>query len=184
MNYKHAFLKDHRFLGSITHNTARYLADQYKGKVASVYIMGLAIPKIGNYTIVKNGRWDSYFEVSGKTDVGFNLTGSPFGSAEFDVIPPDSVQSFKYQDQFTGLIFYKPVQEHYLRIGWQGFATGDFISELRRRVEIYNEAKELGMTKDNIEVILYKNNIEETIPYENLKNLRKEINKWKNGTKM
>jgi hypothetical protein len=79
MNYKHAFLKDHRFEGSITHNTGRYLANQYKGKVASVYIMGLAIPKLGSYTIVKNGRWDYYFEVSNKTNVGFNLASSPFG---------------------------------------------------------------------------------------------------------
>lgn len=181
MNYKHAFLKDHKFLGETTHNTGRYLSDKFKGKVASVYIMGLAIPEKGAYTLVKNGKWDYYFETSKKTDVGFNLVGSPFGSAEFDVIPPDSALPFKYEDMFTGLIFYKPVQVHQLRIGWEGFASGGFIPELRRRMHIFNEAEEIGMTKEDVENKLLENNIEKTTKYKNLEKLRKEIDQWQNG---
>ena len=178
MNYKHAFLKDHRFLGEITHNTGRYLSDEYPGKVASVYIMGLAIPKERNYTLVKNGKWDYYFEKSKKTDVGFNLSSSPFGSEEFDAIPPDSIQNFRYKDIFTGLIFYKPVQEHKLRTGWNGFATNEFIPELRRRITIFNNAKDLGMTDEDIENKLLENNIEKEVQYNNIIKLRKEIDKW------
>lgn len=178
MNYKHAFLKDHSFLGTMTNNTGRYLTDRYKDKVASVYIMGLAIPKSGSYTIVKNGKWDHYFEVSNHTDVGFNLANSPFGLEVFDVIPPDSVNHLKYQDMFTGLIFYKPVHEHVLKIGWKDFATEEFIPELRRRIMLFSDAMELNMTNEEIEESLLENNIEKTTRYSNLEALRKEIDRW------
>lgn len=181
MNYKHAFLKDHRFSGDTLHNTGRYLSDKYNGKVASVYIMGLAIPKYGSYSLVKNGKWDSYFERSKKTDVGFNLTNSPFGAADFDVIPADSTMRYTYNDFFTGLVFYRPVQEHKLITGWQDFATGTFVSELRRRIHIYNEAKEMGLTKEDMEDHLFSINTEKSGQYNNIKTLRKEIEQWQNG---
>jgi hypothetical protein len=107
LNYKHAFLKDHRFLGNTLHNTGTYLSAQYKDKLASVYIMGLAIPEYGKYTVVKNGKWDYSFETANKLDIGFNLKNSPFGSEEFDVIPPDSLAHYKYEEMFTGIIFYR-----------------------------------------------------------------------------
>lgn len=181
LNYKHAFLKDHRFEGSITHNTARYLADHYKNRVASVYIMGLAIPEIGNYTVVKNGLWDYYFEESNKIDVGFDLKNSPFGLSDFDVIPPDALQQLTYQDMFTGLIFYKSLKNHELITGWRDFATSDFLPELRRRVNIFNEAMELEMTKEDIEESLLDNNIERTFQYSNIKKISEKIDQWKNG---
>ncbi len=179
MNYKHAFLKDHVFLGSITHNTGRYLSEQYKGKVASVYIMGLAIPRPGGLSVVKSGKWDHYFEVSEKTDVGFNLKDSPFGPEDFDVIPPDSITRHSYSDMFTGLIFYRPLEDHKLMTGWKGFVSDEFIPELRRRINIYNEAMELGMTKEEMETILYENNTEKTAQYDNILKLRTEIDQWK-----
>lgn len=181
MNYKHAFLKDHRFFGEITHNTGRYLSDQYKGKVASVYIMGLAIPQKGSYSLVKNGEWDYYFESSKKTDIGFNFANSPFGSEEFDVIPPDSILQFKYEDMFTGLIFHRSVQEHKLRTGWDGFASSDFLPELSRRVKVFVEGTGMKMTEEEIEKILFENNTEKTFQYKNIESLRKKIDQWKNG---
>jgi hypothetical protein len=179
MNYKHAFLKDHIFSGNITHNTGRYLSDKYKGKVASVYIMGLAIPKAGGLSVVKSGKWDHYFEVAEMTDVGFNLKDSPFGSEDFDVIPPDSVTRYLYKDMFTGLLFYRPIQEHKLITGWRGFVSDEFIPELRRRTNIFNEAMELGMSKEEIEAILLENNTEKTAHYNNIAKLRMEVDQWK-----
>jgi len=181
MNYKHAFLKDHRFEGSITHNTARYLADHYKNRVASVYIMGLAIPENGNYTVVKNGLWDYYFEESNKLDVGFDLENSPFGQADLDVIPPDSMQQLTYQDMFTGLVFYKSLKDHELITGWRDFATSDFLPELKRRINIFNEAMELGMTKEDIERSQFENNIEKTSRYDNIETIKVKIDKWENA---
>ncbi len=181
MNYKHAFLKDFWLEGSITQSTGRYLANQFNGKVASVYIMGLAIPESGNYTLVRNGQWDYYFETLNKTDVGFILADSPFGFTEFDAIPSDSANNLKYKDMFTGLIYYKSVQEHYLRIGWHGYVSDEFLLELKRRIEIFNTAKELGLTKEKIDEVLYKNNTEHSQHYSNIKELRMLIDQWKKG---
>ncbi len=182
MNYKHAFLKDHRFLGEITHNTGRYLSDHYKGKVASVYLMGLAIPKIGSYTVVKKGKWDYYFEESSKTNIGFNLKNSPFGMEDFDAIPPDSSQQFKYEDIFTGLIYYKLLQEHKLITGWENYATDDFIPELNRRITIFNTAMELGMSEQDIKENLLDNNTVKISQYHNIEKLRIQIDNWKNDS--
>ncbi len=143
--------------------------------------MGLAIPEVGNYTVVKNGLWDYYFEKSDKTDVGFNLKNTPFGQKEFDVIPPDSLQKFVYSDMFTGLVFYKPLQEHELKTGWSDFATIDFLPELRRRINIFNEAMGIGMTKEDIEGCLFDNNVEKTFQYNNIGTIKGKIDKWKNG---
>ena len=179
MNYKHAFLKDFWLEGNVTHSTGRYLADQFKEKVASVYIMGLAIPEPGKYTLVKDGLWDYDLERLNITDVGFNLADSPFGSEDFDVIPPDPANDLKYKDVFTGLVFYKPVQEHIFRIGWNGFVTNEFLPELKRRIEIFNTARELGFPKEKLDEVLYKNNTEHSQQYSNIKELRMLIDQWK-----
>lgn len=180
MNYKHAFLKDHKYSGETLHNTGRYLSEKYKNRVASVYIMGLAIPRKGAYTVVKNGRWDYLFEESKKTDVGFDLKNSPFGFEDFDATPPDSTASLKYKDFFTGILFYKPLTEHKLKTGWADFATSEFIPELRRRTKIFNDAMDLGMSPADIEKSLVMNNFEKTLAYPNIESLKREI--YKNRT--
>lgn len=178
MNYKHAFLRDHRFLGKMLQNTGSYLKKEYGGRVASVYIMGLAIPEVNNYTVVQKGKWDYAFERCRKTDTGLDLEGTPFGRTGFDVIPPDSLQQLLYQDVFTGLIFYKPLQEHRLRTGWRDFATAGFLPELKRRIMIFNEAMDLKMTAEEIEQSLLDNNTEKIYPYQGIEKLRKQISQW------
>ena len=179
LNYKHAFLQDHRFLGEITHNTGRYLANRYGDRVASVYIMGLAIPEAGHCTIVKDGKWDHYFEALNRLDVEFKLKNIPFGRADFDVIPPDSLQDFKYQDQFTGLIYYHPVEERYFRTGWEDFVTDEFRSEFERRMIIFSDAMELDLSKEEINNHAAINSREDMQEYGNTSELREKIDRWK-----
>lgn len=181
MNYKHAFLKDHIFLGESRQNTGRYLHDRYSEKVGSVYIMGLGLPEEGVPNVVKAGMWDYMFEKSHKTNVGFDLKKSPFGDEDFDVIPFDSTQNLTYRDMFTGIVFYKPICEHIIKTGWEDYATEDFIPELRRRASIFNKALNLEMTEQEIENSLYNNNTVKTSHYSNINDLQKEIEKWKNG---
>ncbi len=188
MNYRHAFLKDYEFYpehGGLCENVGRYLADAYGDKVASVYIMGLAFPNSNNeYTLVKDGRWDALFEHTKKTNIGFNLKKSPFGSEAFDVFPADLVkEKFVYEDQFTGLIFYKPIQEHQLRYGWTGFITDDFVPEMQRRARIINEAMDLNMAEEQLDDWIPRVNYDYTTPYDNLDSLRKKIDFYKSGLK-
>lgn len=181
MNYKHAFLKDHRIGGEPTTNAGRWLADRYGNRVASVYLMGLAIPEGWSYTVVQDGKWDYYFETAGKTDVGFDLKCTPFGRADFDAIPPDSLNDFRYEDMFTGLIFYKPIGEHRKITGWQGFTTPDFVPELRKRMEIFSKAMdpEGELEESFIQEHLYKNDTVRESRYDNLEQHRARIDQWK-----
>ena len=186
MNFRHAFLKDFQIKNSKEskiENVGRYLSEKYGNNVASVYIMGLAYPKsFEEYTIVKDGLWDATFEKSEKLDIGFNLEGSPFGSEEFDVVPSASVtEKLTYQDMFTGLIFYKPIQEHRFITGWKGFITDDFIPEMRRRTIIYNEAMDDELTNEELEEQIWISNVKETRTYNNLEAMRKKIDEKKNG---
>lgn len=181
LNYKHAFLKDHKFLGEPRQNTGRYLADRYKEKVGSIYIMGLGLPEAGIPTVIQNGKWDYFFEETNKTDVGFDLEDSPFGKETFDIIPFDSAQELVFTDMFTGIVYYKPIHEHILKTGWEDYATEDFVPELRRRVRIFDKAMNLEMKEQDIENSIYRNNTVTTSQYFNVNDLRKEIEKWKNG---
>lgn len=174
MNYKHAFLKDHKSAGEHTTNTGRWLSDRYGDKTASVYIMESAIDGKGGPAVVKQGGWDRLFIKTGKTDIGFNLAGSPFGEDTFDAIPYDPVQNFTYEEMFTGIIYYKPPQEQRIRTGWEGFAADGFIPELRRRIEIFLAAQEPDAVNEPgrkyssmiTDDLILKNNIEkeEAIP--------------------
>ncbi|MDR2936420.1 MAG: hypothetical protein LBU80_03655 [Rikenellaceae bacterium] len=140
--------------------------------------MGLGIPNEGDYTLIKDGYWDYLFESGGKTDVGFDLADTPFGEAEFDAVPYDSIQNVRFEDMFTGLIFYRPVQEHRLITGWAGFTTEDFASELKRRIAVFSEAQGMDLSEDDINDFLYRNNEEEESRYRNLEQMRQMIDKW------
>jgi hypothetical protein len=185
MNYRHSFLKDYEYNkpeNGSRENVGRYLADKYGDQVSSVYIMGLAIPKQNEYTVVKGGKWDALFEKLHKTNIGFNLKNSPFGIENFDVIPIDFIkQQYTYEEMFTGLIFYKPINEHKLMIGWKDFVTEDFEPEIRRRTIIFNEAMERNMNEKQLNDRIWINNIEQTFSYSNLDTLRKQIDFYKNG---
>jgi hypothetical protein len=185
MNYRHSFLKDYEYNkpeNGSRENVGRYLADEYGDQVSSVYIMGLAIPKQNEYTVVKGGKWDALFEKLHKTNIGFNLKNSPFGIEHFDVIPIDFIkQQYTYEEMFTGLIFYKPINEHKLMIGWKDFVTEDFEPEIRRRTIIFNEAMERNMNEKQLNDRIWINNIEQTFSYSNLDTLRKQIDFYKNG---
>jgi hypothetical protein len=181
MNYKHAFLKDHydTVSGDVSNNTGAYLARRYGDAVASVYLMGLGIPRQGEYTVIKDGYWDYLFETSNKTDVGFDLVGTPFGDAEFDVIPRDPIRQHpRFEEMFTGLVFFKPVGEHRLITGWRGFTSPDFAEELRRRIAILSEVEDMGLSDDEINDVLYRNDREKEDRYWNLEQLQQMINQW------
>ncbi len=181
MNYKHAFLKSHVFLNQHLHNTGEYLFNRYKNKVAGIYLMGLAIPKENDYTIVQNGKWDYYLELLNKISIGFNLKNTPFGKADFDVIPPESngKYTYKYEDMFSGLIYYKPIKEHYLKTGWLNFASDDFLPELRRRTDIFIEAMDINLSQEQKEQLILNHNKIDSLKYPQHQLLLEKINRHK-----
>ncbi|PXV68069.1 hypothetical protein CLV62_102100 [Dysgonomonas alginatilytica] len=180
MNSRHGYLKDtHRTETEIRKNTGRYLYDKYKNRIASVFIMSPGHPNgWDKYELIKNGKWDAIFELTGKTNMGFDLKNTPFGKEKFDWTPEGwTLDKYRYEDVFTGIVYYKPLEEHILKRGWENSITDDFKPEFIRRMKI--------MDFDD-EEIENEVKIEKTVrsqQYHNIVEFRNEIDSWKEELK-
>jgi hypothetical protein len=93
--------------------------------------------------------------------------------------------SFKYQDIFTGLIFYNPISQHRLSSGVNKIINSDFREEFLRRIKICDgEEYYEKLNRDNqligwnkIEYYQYDNQNEMLIE---IKRLKEEYFKTKN----
>ena len=177
MNYRHAFgnYPD----GSKPDNVGRYLFERYKGQVANVYLNSLVVTDDNEYTLIQKGKWDAAFKVLNNPNIGFNFKDSPFGNDNFDIAPALEKQNFKYKDIFTGFIFYLPLEKHLCVVGIpEIISTDGFEQELKRRINILYTPKthEDSVKLNNIDLKVYE--IKQEFPYKQIKNYKKEINKW------
>jgi len=186
LNFRHAFLVDTHWgtnKNEVHHNVGRYLKDALGVKVASVYLNGLAYPnEYDKYELIQEGKWDAYFSIVKKDKIGFDFKGNPFGSSKFDLIPFGySVDSFTYEDIFTGMIFYEPINNHLMQDGWKNFIDSTFSTEFTRRVNIYSQAT-LGQKIDSLEILNYINELNQisSYKYDNLESLLIKIDSIKN----
>lgn len=148
MNNKHAFMRSYTMGdGRINYAAADSLSRHFGKKLRSVYLMGLA-PVDGRMEAVKKGAWDYYFRAAGKTDVGFDLVSSPFASEICDLIPSAAKEKYTYGDVFTGIIYYRPIEEHLLVEGWPGFVDESFRKEFERRVRIFCQANGIEFSEE------------------------------------
>lgn len=146
LNYRHAFNKDMKnemYEKTINvSNTARYIFDNYKGKVANILLNTLTSLPADNsdmgdpYIPIQNGKWDAAFKFSNIKNSGFDFYNSPFGEDSFDLWPYSKIEN-KYKDVFTGFVFYLPLNEHYELYGIPNIMTKEFEVELRRRLKIF-----------------------------------------------
>ena len=144
MNYRHAF--PHLLLqqggnSKTVENMTGFLLAAYPGKVANVMINNFRIMpgSTDNQAVlsaIQEGKWDAAFAVSGNPSLGFSFRGSPFGDDEFDYFAVPFSLGKKYQDIFTGYVFYKPLDEHRLTFGIPGLLDASFADEMRRRGQI------------------------------------------------
>ncbi|MCL2312212.1 MAG: RDD family protein, partial [Firmicutes bacterium] len=118
-NYRHAFAVNNRaknenykeYLRRFSRNQAQYIYNQFPDKTANVYIFGHKFNLI-YIGLVQKGKWKTAFKNNNYQPVGFNLSGTPFGEDSFDIYPTLGKRTnFKWQDLFTGLVFYKPAED-------------------------------------------------------------------------
>ncbi len=79
--------------------------------------------------------------VLGNPSLGFNFQGSPFGDEEFDYFAVPFSLGKKYQDIFTGYVFFKPLDEHRLSFGIPGLLDPAFAGEMLRRCQIAGQTQ-------------------------------------------
>ena len=157
---------------------AQYLAEKYgKNRIASILINSVTTNESDEDILLQSGYWDAAFNISGKTDIGFEFNNSPFGQDKFDYAIGKNNQLFGYTDIFTGFVFYKPIEQHRLSTGVNGIVDSNFRNEFLRRIKIYNgEEYYEKLRKDN--QLVGWNKIE-YYQYDNLNEMLIEIEKIK-----
>ena len=141
MNFRHAFPHFTLSRGGKTvkiQNTGGFLLEALPGKVANVMVNSVRILQGSRdsriaHAAMLDGKWDAAFRALGDPARGFDFRGSPFGDDPFDYFPFPIPVNFKYRDEFTGFVFYKPLREHKMSFGIPGITTEAFKAELLRR---------------------------------------------------
>jgi len=142
LNYRHAFAPVKNKDGELANNATRYLFEAYPGKVANVLLNTVRpVSAETDFTVksdlIQDGKWDAAFEVVGNPALGFDLKGTPFGADSFDFFPFDpAIAALKYEEVFTGFIFYKPLGAQRWVVGVRGLLDDEFAQEIRERCKL------------------------------------------------
>jgi hypothetical protein len=140
MNYRHAFPHLEIKTGRRVENTTGFLMEAFPGKVANVMINSVGLLEGTTdqrvlMTALQQGKWDAAFAVVANPSVGFDFRGSPLGEDAFDYFP-FIPHHRRYQDVFTGFVFFKPLEAHRQSFGLPGLIEASFGGELMRRASI------------------------------------------------
>ena len=179
MNYRHAFndnFKDKK--GEKAGNVGRFIFEAFPGKVANVMINSVALLPGSNdqKTIsapISGGKWDAAFAAIGNPDLGFDFKGNAFGTDHFDYYQFFK-HDYKYQDVFSGFVFYKPLDKHRMLRGIPNLFGDGYDKIILKRAAITGFGVEEGKTA---EIIAEIETIHETT-YENLPFLMDKIRDW------
>lgn len=180
LNSRHAY---RYFPNKWNHDmAAQYIMDRFPGRVANVMINDCLSPTDNPLRdkLVNKGIWDAAFAACGNRAVGFDLTGTPFGADPFESIIKIKGK-IKWQDMFTGFIFYRSFSEWELCEGIENLIPEEFIREYSRRTAIYSgeEPNEDRFLTECREL----NHVECSRPYADHQKMHRQITRYlKPGT--
>ena len=130
---------------------AQFIFDAFPGKVANVMVNWVSLSKSdrdGRDKLIDRGKWDAAFAACGFPAVGFDLKNSPFGETRFhDMDKP--LDPIRYEDVYTGFIYYLQPSEWVWAMGVPGIMDDDFGEEYVRRVSVF-QRKELRYSEARI----------------------------------
>jgi len=155
MNYRHAFKIHTESNGILSKNTTKYLFDYFGKRATNILISPIIFKKQEKdyaYSLIQNGKWDASFKYLNIENVGFDFNNNVFSKDNLDMWPNHII--YTYQNAFDGFVFYRPIEEQKLVLGFPGLIPKDFEEEFLRRFEInqkYNENTSLLKELENIE---------------------------------
>ena len=94
--------------------------------------------------LTQDGIWDAAFWLMGNQPLGFSFKGSPFGKDEFDYIAPQ-YSMFKYEDVFTGMVFYQPLDRFVQENNIPGYYDSDFKRAVLERASMLGKGNHQGL---------------------------------------
>ena len=169
LNYRHAFTRDI----ANRDNAGRHIKDRYGNRVANVFLNSFALSPRGEFTAIKNGMWDAAFAVTHNSDIGFDLTDTPFGEDNFDFIP--IATALRYCDFFTGMVYYTPFAQLRITTGLPNFVDDNFAREVQRRYTLEgNIAPNIDILKEQYNTVIDRTYSEE------FPQICDSINRWVN----
>ena len=149
MNTRHSYGLDKNSKSKKTTSTTAFLMKTYPDKVCNVMLNTVSMKYGIMFTPIQNGKWDKAFLMAGNPNIGFNFKGSPFGSDHFDATLRVLSDNAKYEDIFTGFIFYEPLEKHFKKEGFP-FMFYKFKETLLKRANCVSSS-ETEMWKRRIE---------------------------------
>ncbi len=138
MNTRHAFKTG----GS---NVADFLFQAFPNQTANVMfnmtafdMSGVSGEYQGTYNRpIRDGLWDAAFWKLGNVPVGFDLKDSPFGRDLFDLHTYFALSgNLKYENVFTGMVFYQPLSRHRVASSIPGYYDEGFKQTVLRRAKL------------------------------------------------
>jgi hypothetical protein len=138
MNTRHAYKTGGSF------NTGDCIFKEFPRKTAIVMFNQTASKFIrgtkGEYgqstTPIQDGKWDTAFWMLGNSPLGFDFKYSPFGKDRFDLHPAFAHSGLKYEDVFTGMIFYQPLGKHMVASNIPGYYDEKFKQTVLKRAKL------------------------------------------------
>ena len=128
------------------HSAGEFIYKTYPDKTFNIYINSF---NTDNYKLSANGIIDAAFEYTNKTNVGFDLKGTPVGNTKFDLMSfcdwfgGQYDTNINYDYIFDGMIFYKPVREIVFKVGIPNIYSKEYEDLLHKRVAlIFNKTLE------------------------------------------
>ncbi len=186
VNYRHAFNDKFQSNPSVkANNVGRFLFEHYDGKIANVYLNSLSFVSARSdndvqFSCTADGKWDAAFRATGIDDVGFDLAGSPFGDANFDIWPYKN--PFNFREIFTGFVYYLAPQGWRMSVGVPGLVDSSFAGELKDRYKLYAKLPKFARFSDeaaaSLETLKQEHATRKEFKTENLDSLQIQINKW------
>jgi hypothetical protein len=164
LNYRHAFphLESEgsaKAANERTDNTGGYLIKKYPGRLANVMLNSVALlpgatDQRAVFTAIQEGKWDAAFAVLGNPNLGFDFKSSPLGEDSFDYFPFIRTD-LRYQDVFTGFVFFKPLEGHRLSWGSEVFNQSSGTFDESFADEIFKRFRIMGrkVTKEQRKMI-------------------------------
>ena len=168
MNYRHAYNKNFQASNEeMIYNVGAFLFEKYPNTTANVLI---------NSVIIQDGKWDAAFKVANIEDSGFDFKNSPFGKDHFDMWSYTEHDD-RYQDIFTGFVYYKKPEDFKLITGVEGLIDPSFIQTYKNRVMLWHQVSKREHPLDD-DVIYSEYGRKNERPLENIDSISSLINRW------
>jgi hypothetical protein len=148
MNTRHAYRTGGKSIADYLfgNSTAECLFREFPKTTANVmlntkaaYFKGVSERSMTSVPI-QDGKWDAAFWILGDPPSGYDFKDSPFGKDRFDLHSAFTLLGdLKYEDVFTGMIFYQPLGSHLVASDIPGYYDEEFKETVLRRAKLGEE---------------------------------------------